>query len=263
MIVWTVANQKGGVGKTTTVVSLGGLCAARGQRTLMVDLDPHGSLTSYFGFDPEQIEPGVYDVFRDDGAPATGLIRDTGIAGLSLIPASTALATLDRQLGARQGMGLVLKRALSRLAGDIDRVLLDCPPMLGVLMVNALAATDRLIVPVQTEFLALKGLERMLRTLEMVQRSRPRALEFVIVPTMFDPRTRASHESLAALRANHARHLWDGVIPEDTQFREASKQRLPLTVLRPWERGSQAYRKLLATLEAADDGPRAKVAGHG
>ena len=131
MIVWTVANQKGGVGKTTTVVSLAGLCAARGQRTLVVDLDPHGSLTSYFGFDPEQIEPSVYDVFRDHGAPATGLMRDTGIAGLSLIPASTALATLDRQLGARQGMGLVLKRALAQLAGDMDRVLLDWRRRIG------------------------------------------------------------------------------------------------------------------------------------
>ncbi len=253
MRIWTVANQKGGVGKTTTVASLAGLCAARGQRTLMVDLDPHGSLTSYFGFDPEQVAPSVYDVFRDDAAPSPGLLGEIGLAGLSLLPASTALATLVRQLGARQGMGLVLKRALAALAGEFDRVLLDCPPMLGVLMINALAATDRLIVPVQTEFLALKGLERMVRTLEMMQRSRSGPLEFVIVPTMFDTRTRASHESLATLRADYAEWLWDGVIPEDTQFREASKRGRPLTVLRPWERGSQAYRKLLAALETADD----------
>lgn len=250
MRVWTVANQKGGVGKTTTVVSLGGLCALRRQRALLVDLDPHGSLTAYFGEDPESVSPSLYDVFRGGGKVPPGLVRGTGVDGLDLLPAATALATLDRQLGTRQGMGLILRRALTRLAGGYDRVLLDCPPMLGVLMVNALAASERLIVPVQTEFLALKGLERMLATLAMIQRSRPCALPYVIVPTMYDPRTRASTESLAALRERYGDELWDGVIPEDTQFREASKRGRPLTVVHPWERGSQAYRKLLQALEA-------------
>ena len=249
MSVWTVANQKGGVGKTTTVVSLGGLCALRGKRTLLVDLDPHGSLTAYFGFDPESAEPSLYDLFREGGGNSEAALRDTGVDNLSLLPASTALATLDRQLGARQGMGLILHNGLEALSGHFERVILDCPPMLGVLMVNALAAGERLIVPVQTEFLALKGLERMVRTLEMIRRSQRRALPYLIVPTLYDQRTRASVESLATLRSQYPERLWDGVIPEDTLFRDASKRGRPLTVLRPWERGSQAYRKLLAGLE--------------
>ncbi len=264
MRIWTVANQKGGVGKTTTVVSLAGLCASRGERTLMVDLDPHGSLTSYCGLDPERVEPSVYDVFRDGAPAAAGLIRETGVGNLSLMPASTALATLDRQLGARQGMGLMLKRALATQADQVDQVLLDCPPMLGVLMVNALAASDRLIIPVQTEFLALKGLERMLHTLEMIRHSRSLSLPYLIVPTMYDQRTRASCDSLATLRAQYPERLWRGVIPEDTQFREASRRGTPLTVLRPWERGSQAYRRLLAALEegSAAPAPMAEAVGH-
>lgn len=256
MSIWTVANQKGGVGKTTTVVSLGGLCASRGQRTLLVDLDPHGSLTAYFGFDPESVEPSVYDLFRASDSRPDAALQHTGIDNLALLPASTALATLDRQLGAREGMGLVLRGMLETVAVRCQRVILDCPPMLGVLMVNALAAAERLIIPVQTEFLALKGLERMLRTLDMIRRSQRQGLAHLIVPTLHDPRTRASKESLTALRREYPRQLWDGVIPEDTLFRDASKRARPLTVLRPWARGSQAYRRLLARLEEE------AVAGH-
>ncbi|MCS4502775.1 Sporulation initiation inhibitor protein Soj [wastewater metagenome] len=262
MHVWTVANQKGGVGKTTTVVSLGGLCAQRGLRTLVVDLDPHGSLSSYFRLDPESVNPGLYELFRNDGQLEPAMLRPTGVEGLSLLPASTALATLDRQLGTRKGMGLILRRALQRLDGEFERVLLDCPPMLGVLMVNALAASQRVIIPVQTEFLAVKGLERMMRTLAMIQRSRNEAQPQTIVPTLYDQRTRASVETLALLRHEYSEILWDDVIPEDTLFREASKQAMPLTVLRPWARGSQAYRRLLATVEAtAEDDHMAKVLG--
>lgn len=249
MQIWTVANQKGGVGKTTTVASLGGLCALRGQRTLLVDLDPHGSLTTHFGLDPESAQPNVYDLFRDGGAGAEAAVCDTDVDRLSLLPASTALATLDRQLGARQGMGLILRGVLKAMAERFERVILDSPPMLGVLMINALAAGERLIIPVQTEFLALKGLERMVRTLDMIRRSQRRALPYLVVPTLYDPRTRASIESLATLRRQYPEQLWSGVIPEDTLFRDASKRGCPLTVLRPWERGSQAYRKLLAALE--------------
>ncbi|HKJ94149.1 MAG TPA: ParA family protein [Gammaproteobacteria bacterium] len=251
MRTWTVANQKGGVGKTTTVVSLGGLAAQRGSRVLLVDLDPHGSLTSYFGIDPESTDPSVYNLFGGAVEEMAPLLRPTGVERLSLLPASTALATLDRQLGSRQGMGLTLRRALALVADDFDLALLDCPPMLGVLMVNALAASERLVIPCQTEFLALKGLDRMLRTLQMVQRSRTVPLPFHIVPTMYDQRTRASVESLQVLRESHGDHVWESVIPEDTQFRDASKQGVPLTVLRPWERGSRAYRNLLASLEAS------------
>lgn len=251
MKVWAVANQKGGVGKTTTAVSLGGLLASRGQRTLLIDLDPHGSLTSYFGFNADSVSPSVYDLFEQGGsARASAIVRDVAVDRMSLLPSSTALATLDRQLGARPGMGLVVRDTLRALSHRFDYALLDCPPMVGILMVNALAASDELLVPVQTEFLALKGLERMVRTLSMVQRSRREELNWRIVPTMFDRRTRASVDSLRELRSTYEARIWPDAIPVDTQFREASRKGLPLTVDQPWSRGSQAYRRLLDALLA-------------
>lgn len=265
MRIWAVANQKGGVGKTTTAVNLGGLLANRNQRVLLVDLDPHGSLTSYFGLDPESVAPSVYDLFDRAGERgfAAEAVHATAVKGLSVLPSSTALATLDRQLGARSGMGLVVRDALHSLSSRFDCAVLDCPPMLGVLMVNALAACDELLVPVQTEFLALKGLERMVHTLGMIQRSRKTELPWRIVPTMFDRRTRASVDSLRELRATYHDRVWAAAIPVDTQFREASKQGLPLTVAHPWAKGSQAYRRLLDDLLAGPGAPTQKVVNHG
>jgi chromosome partitioning protein len=250
--IWAVANQKGGVGKTTTAITLAGLMAARAQRVLLVDMDPHGSLTSYFRFDPETIEPGLYQLFQQADALTPALLaqtmRPTTTDFISVLPASTALATLDRQLGAREGMGRTLAQALALVTNDFDFVLLDCPPTMGVLMVNALGACEHLIIPVQTEYLALKGLERMLRTLAMIERARKSALTFTIVPTLYDQRTHAARETLSLLRAQHAEHLWSGVIPVDTQLREASRKAAPLSSLYPNTRSVQAYRALLGVL---------------
>ncbi len=253
MKVWTIANQKGGVGKTTTAVALGGLLASWGFRTLLLDVDPHGSLTSYFRYDPDAIEESVYSLFQGvmEKRPVDPLklLHRTGTEGLDLLPASVALATLDRQAGRQEGMGLVLSRALERLAGDYDYALIDCPPMLGVLLINALAACRQLIVPVQTEFLALKGLERMQHTLKMVLRARSTPLPYTIVPTMYDRRTRASVDSLRILREGHREHLWRGVVPIDTLFREASRAGLPPSLYDPRARGVQAYAALLEDLQ--------------
>ncbi len=251
MQIWAIANQKGGVGKTTTAVTLSGLLAQRGKKVLMVDLDPHGSLTTYFGFDPDSIETSVYSLFLNnagDQVTPEEVVVETRVENLYLMPASTALATLDRQLGGREGMGLVLARAILKLAGGYDHVFIDCPPVLGVLMVNALAASTRLLIPVQTEFLALKGLDRMLHTLKMILRARKQPLDYLILPTMFDRRTRASLESLRTLREEHPTETWKAVIPVDTQFREASRQGVPLNYFNASSRGTVAYSELLDTL---------------
>ncbi|HJW82344.1 MAG TPA: ParA family protein [Acidiferrobacterales bacterium] len=252
MKTWAVANQKGGVGKTTTAITLAGLLAGRGNRVLLADMDPHGSLTAYFRFDPETIEPGIYQLFQSAGPVTPALldqgIRPTRIDNLSLLPASTAMATLDRQLGAREGMGRVLADALALVTTRFDFVLLDCPPTLGVLMVNALGACDHLIIPVQTEFLAIKGLERMLRTLGMIERARKSPLPYTIVPTLYDQRTHAAREALEQLRVQHAAHLWNGEIPVDTQLREASRKAAPLSTLSRSARSVLAYAALLETL---------------
>jgi chromosome partitioning protein len=244
MKIWAVANQKGGVGKTTTAVTLAGVMQKRGHSVLLVDLDPHGSMTSYFGVDPDEVDPSAYELFQQT-AGARSVIRKTRFKDLCFIPASSALATLDRQLGARDGMGLVIKRALDSVEQQFDLAIIDCPPMLGLLMVNALAACEQLLIPVQTEFLALKGLERMVHTLAMIQNARKNKLHYTIVPTFFDRRLKASIDSLRTLRSRYPENIWSGVIPVDTQFREASRQGIPLSIARPSCRGSRAYSSLL------------------
>lgn len=248
MKIWAVANQKGGVGKTTTAVSLAGHLVTQGSRVLLVDMDPQGSMTSYFGFDPDDMSKSIYSLFQLDefsNQNVSSLISDTKVENLKLLPASTALATLDRQLGTKEGKGLVLKKSLVVLEDNFDYVLIDCLPMLGILMVNALAACNSLLLPVQTEFLALKGLDRMMNTLEMITKSRKTPLQSLIVPTMFDRRTRAAIESLRALREKYKEKVWESVIPVDTQFREASRQGLPISMMNKSTRGSISYKALL------------------
>lgn len=249
MKIWAVANQKGGVGKTTTAINLAGALVARGARVLVVDFDPHGSLTAYFGYNPEQVKTSAYHLFQHPTAAIDPVILRTQLAGLHLLPASPALATLDRQLGAQTGKGLVLAQALDRVKGEYDYTIIDCPPVLGVLMINALAASEQLLVPVQTEYLALKGLDRMMSTLAMVSRSLKRSMPHVIVPTMYDKRTRSSIDCLKALRENHPYAVVPDAIPVDTLCREASRVQLPLTVWQPASRGAIAYTRLLDTIE--------------
>ncbi len=252
MHIWTVANQKGGVGKTTTSVTLAGLLAQRGHKTLLVDLEPHGSLTSYFGHNPDTIEESVYSLFHREvgksNMPMAAMLRRTNTSKLDLLPASTSLVALDRQIGAQEGMGLVLHDVLEEYSSHYQAVIIDCPPTLGILMVNALAACDQLIIPVQTEFLAIHGLERMLKTIQMIMTSNKQSLNYTIVATMFDKRTRASKDCLEQLRETYADDLWHESIPVDTQFREASRVGQPLCAVNALSRGNQAYTRLLAHL---------------
>lgn len=252
MQVWAVANQKGGVGKTTSVVNLGALLGESGKRVLLVDLDPQGSLTSYMKLNPDTLEHSVYDLFMHKGKVPDNLpgqlLHETAIPGVELMPASSALATLERNVSQQGGMGLVLSRALTQLWDDFDYVIIDTPPLLGVLLINAIAAAQLLVLPVQTEFMALKGLERMMHTLKMVAGSRHKPLEYLIVPTMFDRRTQASQRALRALRQQYEEHLWVSAIPVDTRLRDASRAGLGVNQLDPHARGTEAYQALLKSL---------------
>ncbi len=252
MVIWTVANQKGGVGKTTTTVTLGGLLAERGQRVLLVDTDPHASLTYYFGIDAEELENSVYDIFiRGKDITREEILQSlcpSGVNNLDILPSSMALATLDRSLGNKGGMGLILKKALQKVKHEYDYVLLDCPPVMGVLMVNAIAACNRILIPVQTEFLALKGLERMIATMALMRSSQQKDYAFTIIPTMYDKRTKASLEAYKELKAKYQDKVWSAVVPVDTKFRDASVAQTPPNVFAPASRGVFAYNTLLTYL---------------
>ncbi len=253
MRILAIANQKGGVGKTTTTVALGGLIANSGHKVLLLDIDPHGSLSTWFGVDPDALALSSYTLFQErkelSYSSVKRLVLPTQFANIEVIPATTALATLERQAIGQDGMGLVLSRALSLLADDYDYVLIDTPPLLGVLMVNALAACQYLVVPVQTEFLALKGLERMVNTLNMMSRSRKKALDYTVVPVMFDRRTQASVTSLRSIRNTYPEQSWPGHVPVDTRFRDASKAGIPPHLFDPASRGVEAYTSLWHWLE--------------
>jgi len=251
--IWSVANQKGGVGKTTTSVALGGIAAQQGKRVLFVDLDPHGSLSSYFGFNPDEGKDCTFRLFSDPKnvklETVAQLVMPTAFDTISLLPATTAMATLERKAIGKEGMGLVISRALAHLQEDFDLAIIDTPPVLGVLLINALAACERLIIPVQTEFLALKGLDRMMHTLRMLENSQHNDLQYVIVPTMYDKRTQASVSSLRDMRHKYGTDTWPGKVPVDTKFRDASKQGVPPGLLSPSSHGVQAYNSLSQWLE--------------
>lgn len=250
MKIWAVANQKGGVGKTTTAITLGGLLADQGHRVLLVDIDPQGSMTSYFGYDPENIQASATNVFSADNitrSEVQALIKTTSSPSLCLLPASIGLATVERK-ATQGGMGLKLTKALAQVYKDFDYVLIDSPPVLGALMINALAACNHLLVPVQTEFLALKGMERMLRTVSMVTKSLKKDLNYTIVPTMYDQRTRASVLTLQTLREDYPLSTWSSVIPVDTRFREASKQGVTPSRYDTQSHGVMAYDELLGLM---------------
>ncbi|SON50178.1 ParA family protein [Vibrio tapetis] len=252
MIVWSVANQKGGVGKTTTTVTLAGLLSLRGKRVLLVDTDPHASLTTYLGYDSDEVPCSLFDLFQlrqIDESSVSSLILGTDIENIDIIPAHMSLATLDRVMGNRSGMGLILNKALTAISEKYDYVLIDCPPILGVMMVNALAASDRILIPVQTEFLAMKGLERMVRTLAIMQKSRTSPFKTTIVPTMYDKRTNASLQTLTQLKKGYPNQVWPSAVPIDTKFRDASLKHLPASYFAPGSRGVFAYKQLLIYLE--------------
>jgi chromosome partitioning protein len=246
-----VANQKGGVAKTTTVASLGTALAERGRRVLLVDLDPQACLTFSLGLDPDTLELSAADVLLEL-VPAGTVVQPTG-EGPDLLPATIALTGCEARLLQVNGREYRLRTALAELGDDYDDILVDCPPTLGVLTVNGLTAADDLIIPLQCETLGHRGVGQLLDTVtDDVQRVTNPALEVLgVLPTMYDGRTNHAREVLADISGRYGLRVLGPPIPRSVRFAEApAAGRTVLTAARR-SRGAEAYRELATALLAA------------
>jgi chromosome partitioning protein len=238
------ANQKGGVGKTTTVVNLGTYLALRGERVLIVDIDSQANATSGIGIDKTRIDRSVYDAVVD-GAPLGELRIRSSVDGLDLIPASVSLAGAELELADVPDRERRLAHAIDDIVSEYDHVLLDCPPSLGLLTVNALTAADSVLIPIQCEYYALEGLTQLVATINLIRdRLNPALTITGVLLTMFDSRTNLSSEVAAEVRRHLGARVYDTVIPRSVRLAEAPSFGQPIALYRDDAKGARAYRDL-------------------
>jgi chromosome partitioning protein len=251
-LVLAFANQKGGVGKTTTVINVGAYLASFGRRAVVVDLDPQANATSGLGY--RQDGPGIYDALvrdlplEDATVRLAQLFPEEHAGGLWLVPASPALAGAEVELVAAMAREYRLQKMLEQARGRYDYVLVDCPPSLGLLTINALTAADEVIIPVQCEYLALEGLSQLTQTIDLVRRNLNGRLRIGgVVLTMFDSRTNLAQEVAAEVR-KHFAMTFETVIPRTVRLSEAPSRGLPIGFYDPGSRGARAYEELTREL---------------
>ncbi len=239
-----IANQKGGVGKTTTAVNLGAALAELDHRVLVVDLDPQGNATTGLGINARDLEHSIYDVITAE-TPVEDCIESTSLRNLFLVPATIDLSGAEIELVPAFSRELKLRRALEPVKDDYDFTIIDCPPSLGLLTINGLAAADDVIVPIQCEYYALEGLGQLLRNVSLVRSSLNPTLEVRgIVLTMYDGRTRLAEQVESEVRKHFGPIVYDTVIPRTVRLGEAPSFGQPIIVFDPTSRGATTYRSL-------------------
>jgi chromosome partitioning protein len=243
-------NQKGGVGKTTTVVNLAAYLALSGTSTLVVDLDPQGNATSGLGIDRRSLDRSVYDALIDR-VPIGELVLETSVPGLHLVPAALALSGAEVELVGLPSREHRLSASLADLGERYERVLIDCPPSLGLLTVNALTAADGVLIPIQTEYYALEGLSQLVNTIRLVRESLNPRLEIEgVLLTMYDGRTRLAVQVAAEVRRHLEGAVYDTVVPRSVRLSEAPSHGVPIAIYDPSSRGAEAYGRLAAEVTA-------------
>ena len=247
------ANQKGGVGKTTTVVNLGSYLALFGERVLIIDFDPQGNATSGLGFDRNTIERSIYDAVVD-GVSLRELTLPGPVDELDVVPSTIALAGAEVELAPIEGRERRLSRLLAEVEADYDYILIDCPPSLGLLTVNALTAADSVLIPLQCEYYALEGLTQLLATLDLIRDHLNPELDIKgVVLTMFDARTKLSADVANEVRRHLGDHVFKTVIPRNVRLSEAPSHGQPISRYAPDSTGALAYAALTNELRARDN----------
>lgn len=259
MRVFTISNQKGGVAKTTTAISLAAALAERSRRVLAIDMDPQANLTMGLGKDPDALPVTMFHVLT--GRPLEAAVVPTEVAGLALAPADLTLAGAEKRLFGEIGFDEILRSKLRPFEGRFDDVVIDCPPSLGLLTVNAITAATVVIVPVQCEYFSARGLGQLLEIASTVREKRNPTLAVRVLPTLYDRRNRVCREILAELRSAFPSEVLSTVIGIDTRLRESCAEGRPITEFAPETRAAAEYRALAAELCAAAPGETARAHG--
>lgn len=239
----SIANNKGGTGKTTTAVNLGTALAQSGRRVLLVDLDPQGSTTVSFGFDKSKLLYTVYDVLAQS-RKIDNVALDTKIENLTVVPSNLDLAGAEVELSSVRGREFVLREALAGPSRKYDVILLDCPPNIGILTVNAIVACNLLMVPVQAEYYSMDGFPTLLKFIRMVKSRAKTEFDFIVLLTMYDGRTGLSKRIQRDLREKFGDHVLKNVIPRSIRMAEAPSHGQPGILFSPTNKASQEYVKL-------------------